>query len=511
MRREYKRRKEDYAMATLRTDVVVMGSGGAGMAAAIAAAEGGAKVVLFEKRKVFGGISVTGMGIFAVESRLQRLKNVPYTRDEVFKLFMDRTHWMADAKLVRAYIDKTASTIEWLEDMGVKFHLLDINTFPGCLNQTGHIVVTPEGLQLRGGISFHMIKAMKDRAEKLGVDIRLGTSVKKIVQDKGRITKVLAQGEDALEVSTKAVIIAAGGYVHNKKMMAKYGGFELGKDFNIMHNIQLTGEGIQMAWELGAVPDGMYPQIATMFAGPSRQFTGTQFQGSMRPSIAMAGTQPYLWVNQHGIRFLDEGVGNWPYMAYAVVRQKNRCSYTIFDADTRKHLEEVGMERVPYMDIPTTKLLNLDAEVKAAIAEGRDDLCVANSVKELAGKIGVKADVLENTINDYNTCCEKGHDSLFAKDPKFLRPVRKPTFYAFRLSPLGYGTIGGIKINERAEAMDKESEPIPGLYAAGDCANGTHTYDYPLVYVLWGSTLSFAINSGRIAGENAAEYVKSVR
>ena len=105
----------------VQTDVVVMGSGGAGLAAAIAAAEGKAKVVLFEKRKVFGGISVTGMGIFAVESRLQRLKNVPYTKDEIFRLFMERTHWMADAKLVRAYIDKTASTIEWLEGMGVQF------------------------------------------------------------------------------------------------------------------------------------------------------------------------------------------------------------------------------------------------------------------------------------------------------------------------------------------------------------------------------------------------------
>ena len=118
--------------------------------------------------------------------------------------------------------------------------------------------------------------------------------------------------------------------------------------------------------------------------------------------------------------------------------------------------------------------------------------------------------MLENTVADYNACCEKGHDDLFAKNPKFLRPVRKPRFYAFKLLPGGYGTIGGIKINERAEAIDRESEPIPGLYAAGDCANGTHTYDYPLVYILWGSTLSFAINSGRIAGENAAVYTKSL-
>jgi fumarate reductase flavoprotein subunit len=498
-------------MEKLKADVVVMGSGAAGFGAAVAAAEGGAKVVLLEKRKVFGGISVTGMGIFAVESRLQRLKNVPYTKDEVFKYFMDRTHWMADAKLVRAYIDKTASTIEWLEGMGVQFELLNVLTFPGCFNQTGHIVKTPEGLKLMGGVSFHMIKAMRDRAEKLGVAIRLGTAVKKIVQQKGRITKVVAQGADELEVGTKAVVVAAGGYVHNKKMMEKYGGLELGKDFNIMHNIQLTGEGIQMAWELGAVPDGMYPQLCGINIAVAQLehvdgAKGSSFVGRPRPNIMMAAMQPYLWVNQHGVRFVDEGLGNGPYMAYAMVRQKERTCFTIFDSDAKQHLQEVGTDIIGYMDIFPTNMGDLDADIKAVLSEGGNFAHSAGSIKELAAKIGVDATILQQTIDNYNGSCDKGHDELFVKNPKFLRPVRKPPFYAFRRTGFGYGTIGGIKINERAEAVDKESEPIPGLYAAGDCANGTHTYDYPLVYTLWGSTLGFAVNTGRIAGENAARY-----
>jgi fumarate reductase flavoprotein subunit len=503
-------------MEKLKADVVVMGTGGAGMAASIAAAEGGAKVVLLEKRKIFGGISVTGMGIFAVESRLQRLKNVPYTKDEVFKLFMERTHWQADARLVRAYIDKTASTIEWLEGMGVQFQLLDIHTFPGCLNQTGHIVVTPQGLKLQGGISFHMIKAMKDRAEKLGVDIHLATAFKKIVQERGRITKVFAQGAEEIEVGTKAVVIAAGGYVHDKKMMAKYGGLELGKDFNIMHNIPLTGEGIRMAWELGAVPDGMYPQLCNLNIAVSEllehvnEAKGSRFVGRPRPNIMMASGQPYLWVNLHGVRFVDEGLGNGPYMAYALVRQKNRTCFTIIDNDTKRHLQEEGVDVVGYMDV-SPKMGDLDADIKAAVNEGGTFAHSAGSIKELAAKTGINPVTLQQTIDAYNTYYDKGHDEMFAKNPKYLRPVRKPPFYAIRRIGFGYGTIGGIKINERAEAIDKESEPIPGLYAAGDCANGTHTYDYPLVYVLWGSTLGFAINSGRIAGENAATYVKSVK
>jgi fumarate reductase flavoprotein subunit len=172
-------------------------------------------------------------------------------------------------------------------------------------------------------------------------------------------------------------------------------------------------------------------------------------------------------------------------------------------------LQEVGIERFGYMDIVSPKIGDLDADIKSANDEGRDDACMADSIAELANKMKVDAAVLQQTIDEYNRGCDKGHDDLFAKNPRFLRPVRQPRFYAFRCSPGGYGTIGGIRINERAEVIDKDSEAIPGLYAAGDCANGTHTYDYSLVYILWGSTLSFAINSGRIAGENAAKYVKS--
>ena len=95
-------------MAQERTDIVVMGSGAAGLAAAISARERQAEVIVLERSDKIGGISVTGMGIFAVESHHQKSKNVNFTRDDAFKLFMDATQWKADPKLVRAYVDKTA-------------------------------------------------------------------------------------------------------------------------------------------------------------------------------------------------------------------------------------------------------------------------------------------------------------------------------------------------------------------------------------------------------------------
>jgi fumarate reductase flavoprotein subunit len=120
----------------------------------------------------------------------------------------------------------------------------------------------------------------------------------------------------------------------------------------------------------------------------------------------------------------------------------------------------------------------------------------------------IEPDALQKTVDEYNRFCEKGHDDLLAKDPKFLRPVKVPKFYAFRIMPSAYGTLGGIKVNERMEVLNKEQDVIPGLYAAGYDANIMYgdTPDYNHLK-LAGSACGFALNSGRIAGENAARYI----
>ena len=108
-------------MSKLDADVIVVAAGAAGLAAAVAAAECGAKVIAFEKASTTGGTGSMGMGPLGVESRRQRLKFLGPTKDEAFRIFMDYTHWQVDARLVRAYFDKAATTIDWLEDMGVEF------------------------------------------------------------------------------------------------------------------------------------------------------------------------------------------------------------------------------------------------------------------------------------------------------------------------------------------------------------------------------------------------------
>jgi fumarate reductase flavoprotein subunit len=112
---------------------------------------------------------------------------------------------------------------------------------------------------------------------------------------------------------------------------------------------------------------------------------------------------------------------------------------------------------------------------------------------------------LSETVTQYNRFCEKGHDDLFAKNPKFLHSVKQPKFYAFRVVSFFLATMGGIKINEKTEVLSKEDEVIPGLYATGNDSVGLYgdTYDLWLPATAFG----FAMNSGRIAAENALQYI----
>jgi len=131
-------------------------------------------------------------------------------------------------------------------------------------------------------------------------------------------------------------------------------------------------------------------------------------------------------------------------------------------------------------------------------------LAVKGATGELGGRV-VARKVLKATIHEYNAASDQGYDPIFAKDRRYLLPLRTPPYYAIRTRSGFHGTIGGIKINEHMELIDNQDKPIPGLYAAGIDTGGWESETYCVV--LAGSTFGFAINSGRIAGENAVHYV----
>lgn len=414
---------------------------------------------------------------------------------------MEYVHWRTNARLVKAYLDKSASTIEWLERQGVEF-IEPAGYFPGSYSTMHRIKRRGQG---HGGAT--LVKVLVAKAKEKGVVIRLATPVKKIVKDEDRIGGVVVEEKsgEPIQINAKAVIIATGGYGNNKEMIKKYGGFDLGHDLFMLHNLKLTGDGIQMAWEVGAAADGMGLQLAGF------KIPGPGIEGALpwvtKNQLRIVQGQPYFWINQKGERFIDEGIiRNNPYAANAIARQKNRCAFVIFDRNTKEYIEKEGVD-YEWSVFPGKKIVGLDAQIKKCVNEGNENIFVANSLEELGNEIGVNPNALQKTVNEYNKFCEKGYDGLFGKNPKYLQPVKQPKFYAFRVFPIAYGTVGGIKIDEKTEVLDKRDEVIPGLYAVGNDACGIYgdppTYDL----LLPGGTFGFAVNSGRIAGENALQYV----
>jgi fumarate reductase flavoprotein subunit len=220
-----------------------------------------------------------------------------------------------------------------------------------------------------------------------------------------------------------------------------------------------------------------------------------------------------LWVNKYGGRFVDEGY-QLAFFAFgnAVALQPDGIAFTLFDSRTLQFVEKEGLirpgaaSRANWLPVSAaTPLPGLEREMRKQADKG--ELKISSSWDEIAGWIGADATVLKTTIDEYNASCDERHDGLFAKDPRYLLPVRTPPFYAIKGHIGLCDAYGGIKINEKMEALNTQEKPIPGLFAAGSTTGCWESEAY--CYRLTGHLVGFALNSGRIAGENAVKYLSS--
>ena len=474
-------------------DVAVVGSGAAGLAAALTLAEGGAKVIVFEKQKSLGGTSNFFQGTFAVESDMQRERYVDYTRDQCFKNTMDYSHWRANPRLVRAIVDESGATISWLQEAGVSFIEATINMPDSPL--TYHTVK---------GRGEAVVKALVDQARAKGAQVFPGTPVLALLKEGGRIAGVVVDNDgEEVEVAAKAVVIATGGFANNKDWVKKYTGYDLGVNLFPVGNTGKTGDGLRMAWEAGAAEEGV-ETIELFRVAP----VGPEF--AMGCHLEQAAAQPDLWVTARGERFCDESIGFWDTpVGNAQARFKaDGCTFSLLDDSIVDRLTLTGLDKGVGIEYPPGfRLTNLRAEIEAALAHGSQEVFVADSLEELAGLIDVAPATLAATVEEYNGSCARGHDGLFAKDRRFLRPLVGPRFYAVRARAVFLGTMGGIKVTSRLEVVDKKDNVIPGLYAGGFDAGGMYGDSYPIKSSS-GLASAFALNSGRIAGKSALAYIR---
>ncbi len=228
----------------MEADVVIIGSGASGLCAALTLSYGGASVLVFEQEPEPGGMTNYAEGMFAVGSRYQKKHKVGLTVEEAFNVHMEETHWLANPRLVRTFMERTAGTIDWLEEQGAEFSgLFTISPFT---ERVWHQMV---GFGKEG-----LIKPLYETAKKQdNVEILFETEVTSLIMEQGRAAGVIAQDEDGktIRAEAKAVIIASGGYQDNQEWVDKYckSGFT-----RPVVPARQVGSGIKMAWDAGASP-----------------------------------------------------------------------------------------------------------------------------------------------------------------------------------------------------------------------------------------------------------------
>jgi len=466
----------------LESDVVVIGGGGCGLAAAITVRECGGSVILLEKR-VPGGNTALAHGLFGVESTVQKRQGIDASVDDCFRIAMEHSHWKINPRLFRAFLNKSADTIRWLEEKGLDFDPIMEERLGGGPS-VWHV-------WKRKGNSSQIIRVLRQSCEEFGVQLLTHCPAQKILADSnGSITGVIAGDKgQKIEISAKSVIIATGGYGASKELMKKY--YPYYNDKMIYAGVPNKGDGLLMAIELGAATEG----LGNLLLHP-------HFYKGSRYIQSFSGGGMRVLLNKNGERFTDENRGA---MTFAIAKQPDTLVYVLFDEKMKTQFikEHSGKVLTTAGIMAGAMLPDMDNEFR--IESDLGGVKIAESWDEIAEWMQVKPEVLNATMEEYNHFCDIGKDELFSKDPQFLIPLRTPPYYALRTYIHYLTTLGGIKVNHHLEVLNIKDKPILGLYGGGDAVGGWETDVY---CPLRGHALGFAINSGRIAGENAAKYLR---
>ena len=460
----------------LSADVIVVGGGGAGMAAATRLAQLGKSVILVEKSGFLGGaISVSGGNQVVMGSQLQIDNGV--ADDSVESMVADFETNGANKnnkEILTLFAENVGATTDWLvASCGI--------TFEEGLHQLGEYSHNRELAYTGGGAGF--AEAMRKAVEEAGVQVLLNTKAESLIADNGTVTGVKAASSDADYTLTAGnVVLATGGYGANKDMLTD----EM-KSALYYGPASSTGEGIQMAQAVGA-------QTANMEYG-KRYPNGIEVsEGMAKSTIAgniVGWTMSAIPVNKDGNRVVNEKASNRTILEEEL-KQEGGELYLLLDAETfeawKAKLAPAGIS-----DADIEKYLEANGTTTPVFAHGE-------TLEEAAAAAGINADNLKATVEKYNGFVAKGSDDDFGRAATYLtKTIGEGPYYIVEQKPRFATTMGGLVINTSMQVLNEAGEPISGLYAAGENCGQVMGDDSPS-----GANNAWALTSGKLAADAIA-------
>lgn len=491
---------------SLEADVVIVGAGGAGMTAAITAAQEGKTVIIVESAAIVGGNTSRATGgmnaaatsvqkdvEFAQEAKLlagiEKAKAYPELAELVATVEKQYEDWKANPEgyfdtpelfvldtmvggycvnnieLVKTLAEGGASAIDWLASLPTPLTLTMVGTLSGASVNRAHKAVNTEGKMV--SVGAYMVPLLEENCKNLGVEIMTETKATEIIMNNGAAAGIKAvKGDTTYTINAKSVILASGGFGGNLDMVVEYKPALAG--FVSTNASTVDGSGIKMAIAVGAATVDM-EQIQihpTVYVNPETGNTSL-----ITESIRGDGA---ICVNQGGVRFVNEDETR-DVVSAAVLEQEGGYAWVIFDQ----------------------KMYDASATYAGYVTKG---LCVAKeglALADLAAAIGCDAATLEATITTWNAAVTSGNDAEFGR--KAFKNTLDDTYYAVKINPGIHHCMGGVVINTNTEVLTAAGTAIDNLYAAGEVTGGVHGANR-----LGGNAVADIVVFGRIAGAAAA-------
>lgn len=447
-------------------DLVIIGSGGTGMVAALQAKELGLSPVILEKMDKMGGnTNRASSGMNAAETDFQLQHHIVDSFEDFYQETLKGGGGLNNKEMLNYFTSHGALAVDWLADRGIELN--DITITGGMKIKRTHRPAS------KAAIGGYLVTELLKQVEKEEIPLFAKVKVDKLIADGDKVTGLDVQlpNDETKEISAKAVILATGGFGANKELLKKYRPDLDGYDTT--NQAGATGDGIKLATEIGA---GLVDMDQVQVHPTVQQDTGHAYL----IGEATRGEGAIL-VNAKGERFVNE-LDTRKNVTNAINELPEKSAYLIYDSGIRENVPAINF----YDHI--------------GLVEHGDSLA------DLAANIGVDPETLQATVASWNEAVTSGQDSAFGRDSGMDQTIDHGGYEAIHIAPAVHYTMGGLKIDAKTHVLTESGQPIAGLFAGGEVAGGLHGNNR-----IGGNSIAETVVFGRQTGQQAYKYLANLK